>query len=129
MSYISQQVNRELEKVVDRNNNKLALRKNLISALQAKYSDKADETSRVLKQRILNNVRTNVNNFTSTTLEHYLYKYLGADSNAYSVRFRHKVQRDVLSLVTSFAELTLQHKYLTSLILENTCIIYLPAIT
>jgi len=84
-------VNREPEKVVDRDNNKLALRKDLIPALRAKYSDKANKTSCVLKQRILNDVRTNANNFTSTTLEHYLYEYLGADSDAYSVRFRHKV--------------------------------------
>jgi len=34
----------------------------------------------------------------------------------------------VLSLVTSFAEPTLQHKYLASLMLENTRTICLPAI-
>jgi hypothetical protein len=128
MSHVSQWVNREPEKVVDRDNNKPALRKDLIPALQARYGDKADETSRVLKQRILNNVRTNANNFTSTTLEHYLHEYPGADGNAYGVRFRHKVWRDVLSLVTSFAEPTLQHKYLASLMLGDTCTIRLPAI-
>jgi hypothetical protein len=121
-------VNREPEKVVDCDNNKPALRKDLISALRARYSDKADETSRVLKQRILNDVRTNANNFTSTTLEHYLYEYLGADGDAYGARFGHKVWRDVLSLVTSFAGLTLQHKYLAGLMLGDTCTICLPAI-
>ena len=129
MSYVSQWVNRELEKVLDCDNNKPALQKDLIPALRAKYSDKADEKSRVLEQRILNDVRTNANNFTSITLEHYLYKYLGADSDAYSARFRHKVQKDVLSLVTSFAGLTLQHKYIASLVLGGTRKISLPAIT
>jgi len=121
-------VNRELEKVLDCNNNKPALRKDLISALRAKYGDKADEKSRVLKQRILNDVRKNVTNFTSITLEHYLYEYLGVDGDAYGVRFGYKVWRDVLSLVTSFVGLTLQHKYIASLILEDTYKISLPTI-
>ena len=129
MSYISQQVNRELEKVLDCNNNKPALQEDLIPALRAKYSNKANKTSRVLKQRILNNVRKNANYFTSLTLHYYLYEYLGADSDAYSAQFRHKVQRDVLSLVTSFAGLTLQHKYIASLVLGGTRKISLPAIT
>ena len=129
MSYVSQQVNKDPTKVLDRDNNKPSLRVDLIPALRAKYGNKANKKSRVLKQRILNNVRTNVNEFTSITLEHYLYKYLGADSNAYGVRFRHKVQRDVLSLVTSFAGPTLQHKYTVDLLLEDTCKISLPAIT
>ena len=84
-------MNRELEKVLDCNNNKPALWKDLIPALRAKYSDKANKTSRVLKQRILNNVRKNANYFTSITLDYYLHEYLGADSDAYSARFRHKV--------------------------------------
>jgi hypothetical protein len=128
MSHVSQWVNREPEKVVDRDNNKPALRKDLIPALRARYGDKADETSRVLEQRILNDVRTNANNFTSTTLEHYLHEYPGADGDAYGARFGHKVWRDVLSLVTSFAGPTLQHKYLAGLMLGDTCTIRLPAI-
>ena len=128
MSHVSQWVNREPEKVLDRDNNKPALRKNLIPALRAKYGDKADEKSRVLEQRILNDVRTNANNFTSITLEHYLHEYPGADSDAYGARFRHKVWKDVLSLVTSFAGPTLQHKYLAGLMLGDTRTIRLPAI-
>ena len=84
-------MNRELEKVLDRDNNKPALQKDLIPTLRAKYGDKADEKSCVLKQRILNDVRKNVTNFTSIMLEHYLYKYLGADGDAYGARFGHKV--------------------------------------
>ncbi|KAG9185003.1 hypothetical protein G6011_11833 [Alternaria panax] len=100
----------EPEKVLDRDNNKPALRKDLIPALRAKYSDKADEKSCVLKQRILNDVRTNANNFTSITLEHYLHEYPGADGDAYGARFRHK------------------HKYLAGLMLGDTRTIRLPAI-
>ncbi|CAN9415968.1 unnamed protein product [Alternaria alternata] len=122
-------VNREPEKVLDRDNNKPALWKDLIPALRAKYGDKADETSRVLKQRILNNVRKNANHFTSITLDHYLHEYPGADGDAYGARFGHKVWRDVLSLVTSFAGPTLQHKYIAGIVLESTRKISLPAIT
>jgi len=74
-------------------------------------------------------VRTNVNEFTSITLDHYLHEYPGADGNAYGARFEHKVWRDVLSLVTSFAGPTLQHKYTVDLLLEDTRKISLPAIT
>ncbi|CAN9196024.1 unnamed protein product [Alternaria alternata] len=109
------QVNREPEKVLDRDNNKPALWKDLIPALRAKYGDKADETSRVLEQRILNDVRKNANHFTSITLDHYLHEYPGADGDAYGARFGHKVWRDVLSLVTSFAGPTLQHKYIAGI--------------
>jgi hypothetical protein len=91
MSYVSQWVNKDPTKVLDRDNNKPSLRVDLIPALRAKYGDKANKKSRVLEQRILNNVRTNVNEFTSITLEHYLYKYPGADGDAYGARFRHKV--------------------------------------
>ncbi|CAN9353118.1 unnamed protein product [Alternaria alternata] len=121
-------VNRELEKVLDRDNNKPALQKDLIPALRAKYGDKADKTSRVLEQRILNNVRKNANHFTSITLDHYLHEYPGADGDAYGARFGHKVWRDVLSLVTSFAGPTLQHKYIAGMVLGSTRKISLPAI-
>jgi hypothetical protein len=129
MSHVSQWVNKDPTKVLDRDNNKPSLRADLIPALRAKYGDKADEKSRVLEQRILNNVRTNVNEFTSITLEHYLHEYPGADGDAYGARFGHKVWRDVLSLVTSFAGPTLQHKYTVDLLLEDTRKISLPAIT
>ncbi|CAN9385396.1 unnamed protein product [Alternaria alternata] len=119
---------KELEKVLDRDNNKPALRKDLIPALRAKYGDKADETSRVLEQRILNDVRKNANHFTSITLDHYLHEYPGADGDAYGARFGHKVWRDVLSLVTSFAGPTLQHKYIAGMVLGSTRKISLPAI-
>jgi hypothetical protein len=129
MSHVSQWVNKDPTKVLDRDNNKPSLRVDLIPALRAKYGDKADEKSRVLEQRILNNVRTNVNEFTSITLEHYLHEYPGADGDAYGARFRYKAWRDVLSLVTSFAGPTLQHKYTVDLLLEDTRKISLPAIT
>ena len=128
MSHVSQWVNKEPEKVVDRDNNKPALRKDLIPALRAKYGDKADEKSRVLEQRILNDVRKNANDFTSRTLEHYLHEYPAADSDAYGARFGHKVWRDVLSLVTSFAGPTLQHKYMAGLLPGDTRTMSLPAI-
>ncbi|CAN9216863.1 unnamed protein product [Alternaria alternata] len=89
-------VNRELEKVLDCDNNKPALWKDLIPALRAKYGDKANKTSRVFKQRILNNVRKNANHFTSITLDHYLYEYPGADGDAYGARFGHKLNLSLL---------------------------------
>ena len=128
MSHASQWVNQEPEKVLDRDNNKPALRKDLIPALRAKHGDKADEKSRVLEQRILTNVRKNAKDFTSTTLEHYLREYPGADRDAYGARFGHRVWREVLSLVTSFAGPTLQHKYIAGLSLEDTRKISVPAI-
>ena len=115
MSHVSQWVNKDPTKVLDRDNNKPSLRVDLIPALRAKYGDKADKKSRVLKQRILNNVRKNASEFTSITLDHYLHEYPGADGDAYGARFGHKVWRDVLSLVTSFAGPTLQHKYIAGL--------------
>jgi hypothetical protein len=128
MSHVSQWVNQEPEKVLDRDNNKPALRKDLIPALRAKYSDKANEKSRVLEQEILTNVRKNAKDFTSTTLEHYLHEYPGTDSDAYGARFGHRVWRDVLSLVTSFVGPTLQHKYMAGLISADTRNMDLPAI-
>ena len=128
MSHVSQWVNKDPNKVLDRDNNKPLLRADLIPALRAKYGDKADEKSRVLEQRILNNVRKNASEFTSVTLEHYLHEYSGADGDAYGARFGHKVWRDVLSLVTSFVGPTLQHKYIAGLLLEDTRKISLPAI-
>jgi hypothetical protein len=65
MSHASQWVNKEPEKVLDRDNNKPALRKDLIPALRAKHGNKADEKSRVLEQRILTYVRKNAKDFTT----------------------------------------------------------------
>jgi hypothetical protein len=45
MSYVSYWMNAEPEKVLERDNNKPALRKDLVSALQVRCSDKADDKS------------------------------------------------------------------------------------
>ncbi|KAL1643199.1 hypothetical protein SLS61_009348 [Didymella pomorum] len=128
MSHVGHWMNKEPEKVSDRDNNKPALRKDLVSALQARYSEKADEESCVLQQGVLNHVRENAKEFTSTTLEHYLHEYPSGDDDAYGARFKHKAWRNVLSIVTSFAGPTLQHKYIASLIPEETRKISPPSI-
>lgn len=119
MSHVTLWMNAEPAKVSDRDNNKPALRKDLIPALQAKYGDKADEKSRVLQQAVLDYVHRNAKDFTSTTLEHYLHKYPSGDNKAYSTRFKHKVWREVLSIVTIYAGPSLQHKYIASPIPEE----------
>jgi hypothetical protein len=48
MSYVSQWINTEPEKVLDRNNNKPALRKDLVPALRVRYGNKANDKSLVL---------------------------------------------------------------------------------
>jgi hypothetical protein len=128
MSHVSLWTNREPEKVSDRDNNKPALRKDLIPALRAKYGDKADDESQVLQQEVLNHVRENAKEFTSTTLEHYLHEYPSGNDDAYGARFKHAVWSKVLSIVTSFAGPTLQHKYIASLTPEETRKISPPTI-
>jgi hypothetical protein len=119
MSHVGHWMNKEPGKVPDRDNNKPALRTDLVPALREKDSDKAEEKSRVLQQRVLDYIRKNAKDFTSTTLAHYLHEYPSGDDDAYSARFKHKVWRKVLFIVTSFAGRTLQHKYMTSLVLEE----------
>lgn len=118
MSHVCQWLNKEPEKVSDRDNNKPALRKDLVPALQAKYGDKAEDKSRVLQQSVLNYVRKNTKGFTSTTLEHYLHEFPSGNCDAYGARFKHEVWRQLLSIVTNFAGPTLQHKHMASLIPE-----------
>jgi hypothetical protein len=48
MSHVTLWMNTEPEKVLDHENNKPALRKDLVPALQAKYGDKADDKSQDL---------------------------------------------------------------------------------
>jgi hypothetical protein len=84
-------MNAEPEKVSERDNNKPALRKDLVSALQVRYSNKADDKSQALQQAVLCYVRKNAKDFTSTALEHYLYKYPSGDNDAYSTRFKQEV--------------------------------------
>jgi hypothetical protein len=119
MSHVGQWLNKEPERVSDRDNNKPALRKDLVPALRPKYGDKADDKSRFLQQIILDHVRENAKEFTSTALEHYLHEYPSGDCDAYGARFQHKVWRSVLSIVTNVAGPTLQHKYMAGLILEG----------
>lgn len=120
MSHVSQWMNPKPEKVLDRDNNKPALRKDLVPALRAEYGDKADDTSRVLQQAVLSHVREKAKDLTSTALEHYLHEYPDGDDEAYGARFKHEVWRNVLSIVTTFAGPTLQHKYMASPIPEET---------
>lgn len=119
MSHVTLWMNAEPAKVSDRDNNKPALRKDLVPALQAKYGDKADEKSRVLQQAVLDYVHENAKDFASTTLEHYLHKYPSGDDETYGKRFEHKVWREVLSIVTIYAGPSLQHKYIASPIPEE----------
>lgn len=120
MSHVGRWLNEEPEKVLDRDNNKPALRKDLVPALRAKYGDEADDMSRLLQQRVLNHVRENPKDFTSTTLEHYLHEYPSGDGDAYGARFKHEVWRNVLSIVTDLAGPTLQHKYMDGLLSGGT---------
>ena len=120
MSHVVQWINPEPKKVVDRDNNKPQLRKDLIPALRAKYGDEADDQSRTLQQAVLEHVRENVKDFNSTTLQQYLHEYPGTDDKAYSIRFKHEVWRKVLSIVTSFIGSSFQREYLTCPVLEVT---------
>jgi hypothetical protein len=119
MSHVRQWLTKEPKKVSDRDNNKPALRKDLVPALRANYSDEANNKSRVLQQIILDHVRENAKGFTSTPLEHYLHEYPSGGCDAYGARFKHEVRRNALSIVTSFAGPTLQHKYMADLISEG----------
>ena len=114
MSHVALWVNAEPEKVADRDNNKPALRKDLVPALRAKYGDMANNESRGLQQAVLKYVHENAKDFTSTVLEHYLHEYPSGDDEAYGTRFKHEVWREVLSIVTIYAGPTLQHKYIGS---------------
>lgn len=128
LSHVGHWLNQELEKVSDRDNNKPALRKDLVPALRARYSDKAEESSCVLQQEVLQHVRENVKEFTSTTLEHYLHEYPSGDDDAYGARFQHEAWRKALSIVTRFAGPTLQHKHIASMVVEDSRKISAPRI-
>ncbi|PVH90419.1 hypothetical protein DM02DRAFT_734589 [Periconia macrospinosa] len=104
--------------VSDRDNNKPALRKDLVPTLQAKYSNKAEDKSRVLQQSVLHYVRKNTEDFTSSTLEHYLHEFPSGNCDAYGARFKHKVWRKLLSIITNFTGPTLQHKHVAGFIPE-----------
>jgi hypothetical protein len=91
MSYVGQWMNTEPEKVSDCDNNKPALRKDLVPALRVRYGDKADDESLVLQRAVLNYVRENAKDFNSHTLEHFLHEYLSRDDEVYSAQFKHKV--------------------------------------
>jgi hypothetical protein len=119
MSHVSHWMNAEPEKVSERDNNKPALRKDLVAALRVRCGDKADDESRALQQAVLHHVREKAKDFTSTALEHYLHEYPSGDDEAYGARFKQEVWRKVLSIVTIFAGPTLQHKYLASPIAEE----------
>jgi len=128
MSHVTLWMNTEPEKVSDRDNNKPALRKDLVPALQAKHGDKADDKSRDLQQAVLDYVHENAKDFTVITLEHYLHKYPSGDDEAYGTRFKHEVWRKVLSIVTIYAGPSLQHRYIASPMLEEICKISPPTI-
>lgn len=114
MSHVTLWVNAEPEKVADRDNNKPALRKDLVPALRAKHGNKADDESQALQQAVLEYVHENAKDFASTSLEHYLHEYPSGDDGAYGTRFKHEVWREVLSIITIYAGPTLQHKYIGS---------------
>jgi hypothetical protein len=110
MSHVGQWVSKEPTKVVDRDNNKPALRKDLVPGLREKYGEEAEEKSKVLQQLLLDHVRDNIKDFTSTTIEHYLHEYPNGHNDAYGTRFEQTVWRKLLSIVVGFAGPTLQHK-------------------
>ena len=120
MSHISQWVDGESVQVSDRDNNKPALCKGLVPALRRKHGDRADETSVLLQQEVLDYVRVTAHVWTSTDLEHYLREEPSADSGAYGARFHHKVWREVLSIVTRFTGPTWQDKGLARETQEET---------
>ena len=109
MSHVGQWMNQEPTKVVDRDNNKPALRRDLVPSLQKKYGEEAEEKSKALQQSILDHVRHNAKDFTSLMTEHYLYEYPNGHSDAYAARFKHAVWQSLLCLVLDFAGPNLQH--------------------
>ena len=120
MSHVSLWMNPEPGKVSDRDNNKPALREDLVPALRATYGDKAEDKSRDLQQAILRRVHENAKDFTGAALEHYLLEYPSGDDKAYRTRFKHRAWRDVLSIVTIYAGPTLQRRFIASPVLEET---------
>lgn len=120
MSHVTLWMNAEPEKVSDRDNNKPALREDLVPALRATYGDKAEDKSRDLQQAILCRVHESAKDFTSAALEHYLHEYPSGDDEAYSTRFKHRAWRDVLSIVTIYAGPILQRRFVARPVSEET---------
>ena len=119
MSYVGQWISKEPTKVVDHDNNKPALRKDLVPGLREKYRKEAEEKSKVLQQLLLDHVRDNIKDFTSTTMEHYLHEYPNGHNDAYGTHFEQTVWRKLLSIVMGFAGPTLQHKCMVRFMSES----------
>ena len=128
LSHVTLWMNAEPAKVSDRDNNKPALREDLVPALRATYGDKAEDKSRDLQQAILCRVHENAIDFTSAAPEHYLHEYPSGDDEAYRTRFKHKAWRDVLSIVTIYAGPTLQRRFIVRPVSEETCKISPPTV-
>lgn len=128
MSHVTMWLNAEPKKVSDRDNNKPALREDLIPALRAQYGDKAEDKSRDLQQAILRRVHESAQDFTSADLEHYLHEYPSGDDEAYRTRFKHRAWRDVLSIVTLYTGLTLHRRFIASPVSGETRKISPPAV-
>ncbi|KAH7334195.1 hypothetical protein BKA66DRAFT_555351 [Pyrenochaeta sp. MPI-SDFR-AT-0127] len=120
MSHVSQWMNHSPTKVGDRDNNKPALRNDLIPALEKKYGEDAERKSIALQEQLLRYVQNNTKEFTNTTIDHYLQEYPGEHSNDYIKRFEHVVWRDLLSIVLDFAGPNLQHECMLRFNAEDT---------
>jgi hypothetical protein len=123
ISHVSQWLNREPTKVADRDNNKPALRKDLIPGLHKKYGEEAEEKSIALQQQLLDYVRRHTEDFTGATMDHYLHEYPDTHNDNYATRFEHDGWKTLLSLVLDFAGPNLQHPCMVRFNFEDLCMI------
>jgi hypothetical protein len=117
MGHVTYWVNDNPTKVSDRENNKPQLRKDLVAALEPGYGEKAEEVSRVVQRQVCDYVRKHAKDFTAAAMEPYLHTYPNSDEDgtAYSARFKHKVWRDLRSLlIARSSKLKLASKYRAS---------------
>lgn len=108
MNHVGQWMNYESERVVERSSNKPPLRTSFVPCLQEKYQQDAERQSIILEKQVLDYVRENPKDLTSSALEHLLHEY--PESPSYAKRFEHsRLWRDLLVLVLSFAGPHLRH--------------------
>ena len=89
-------MNREPEKVLDRDNNKPALRKNLIPALRAKYGDKHEVWRKLLSI---------VTHFAGPTLQHkYLAGLMLGDTRTIRLPAIAQTARDLIYQIPEIAD-------------------------
>lgn len=121
ISHVGQWMNREPTKVVDRENNKPLLRKDLVAGLRKKYGEDAEDKSIALQQQLLDYLRGHSKEFTSTAIEHYLLEYPDTHNNKYAARFEYTGWQTLLLLVRDFAGPNLQHPCMVRFNSEDIC--------